>query len=391
MRRRIILLLAALLIVGPAQASRPKLPPDVHQALYDAQEALKAGKPSKARRILEDHLKSRPKAAHPMIYSLLGGAWHDMGDDGRALSAYEKGLALDPGSYPLHVNAGNAAYELERFAVAADHFLKASDLTTGDDGPDLRYQAAVAAYQGQDPGRSREILERLLKTRPSAPADWLRLYVHACLDLGEAGAATSRLESLLEQTPDAAEYWRLLARLRSENGDDPGAAAALEIAHALAAPSAQEAETLAALYQHLGFSFKALVLLETLWDPNPSPEQLDRLAELAAAASLTDRAAAFLDRRIAIQPDIDARVRKARYLIDAGRWNAARQSLDACLREAPNHALARLLMGHCAMETGDLNMAETALAGAVEDDVYGDQARAALHAVKQMKNIHAED
>jgi tetratricopeptide (TPR) repeat protein len=82
--------------------------------------------------------------------------------------------------------------------------------------------------------------------------------------------------------------------------------------------------------------------------------------------------------------DDDARVARANAALTAGEHRAAIIDLKTVLRDDPEHAQARLLLGRALLVTGDIQGAEKELERALEFGVPLDQARVSLARVKAL-------
>jgi tetratricopeptide (TPR) repeat protein len=91
-------------------------------------------------------------------------------------------------------------------------------------------------------------------------------------------------------------------------------------------------------------------------------------ARLARTAGDFDRAFAHLDHAVAIAPQRDVIIEKARTLDQAGHRPQARQAWQAILQAIPDHAEAAARSGRLAWEDGEFEFAAKCLEGAAQEE-----------------------
>jgi tetratricopeptide (TPR) repeat protein len=92
-------------------------------------------------------------------------------------------------------------------------------------------------------------------------------------------------------------------------------------------------------------------------------------ARLARAAGDFDRALSHLDRAVAIAPQREAFIEKARTLDQAGLRPQARQAWNAILDAVPDHVEAAARSGRLAWEDGEITLAAKLLERAAQTEV----------------------
>ncbi len=381
MRNFCIVLIAALwLAQAPALAhlTKPaKRDRETQQVLYEAGKYLEKKNSTKALDVLRPYMAKHPDASDPMIWYALGNARYLGGQPRAAYDAWKKGYGLDPSSFPLCVNLARTALDLKRFAEAGDLLEKAFSLSRPKKS-ELLYQSAVALYHGGKYSRARKVLDRFFQSRKSAENDPLQLYIQICIEMKDWEAAEDKLRLFLDKNPQDAAWWELLAQVRSSRGDHRGATAALEILYRLKPPSSKEWEQMADRYFYLNLPLRAAHCLERAWGKHPGPAQCDRLAAAYAQAQQTGRALDYLDQAIAQAPTGKRFLEKGKLYYERGQWKTALVSLKKAVQAAPDLALAHLLIGYCALETGDDNLARTAFSAAAKEKKYYKEANAGL-------------
>lgn len=351
-----------------------------HEVLYQARKDVEEERFAQARDRILKHLESHPRHAHSSLYLVLGHAYRLERRMEEALEAYEKACGMKPSSGELRLRAARAAWDLERFGRAAEHFEKAY-APGGLKDPEWLYRAATAWRRAGEPSKAVDVLKRLLKVaEPEKP--WLELVAHACLELGRKEEAERYVKELLEIAPEEAAYWRLLARLREERGALAEAAAALEVACRLDPGNGDLWKKLAGWYLDLGVPPQAARCLEKAYGPEPGPEARDLLARAWARAHRPEKALEHIRHAVESAPTPSRYMRLGELHYRQGRWKEATKALEKALHMEPGLGRAWLLLGWCRWEMEELEEARLALSRALEFSEVGEQARTALEAMK---------
>lgn len=376
--------LAILLILAtsaPVGADRGKgdgfdLTRPQREALFQAQQALTAEKADQALAIIRAHQKKHPRSSHYLIDYLTGLAHQRRNDRRAAVLAYTAALKLKPDYYPARMNLALAHYEQGQFGRAAEQWEQAAKLKPDQAGL-LLYQAATAYYQAKAHDRVIRAIRRVNKGKYKLTAgqrrDCLQLLVQAHLERKEYGPAEAAASDYVNRYPGAADYWRLLSQVRLQRKKYQAAAAALETALALDKPKKHEYKQLAEIYFFINCPLKGAAALAKAWDPNPTPDQLDRLAGQWIQAGRPNRALACLDQALAVRATAERYLAKGRLLLQSGDHGPAAQAFGQALALAPKSAEAVYLRGYCLVESGRLNAAAAVLRHCPPDSDYAEQ------------------
>jgi len=279
--------------VQELEEARALVPDDLEVLFALATSYLKTGKTDAAELLFEELARQRPVA---QTYVLIGLAWRDAGDYGRARAALRKALELDPKARRAHLYLGmiTAIQDLSKVEAAIPEF------------------------------------ELEVKLAPEDPA--ANLYLGLALIMSRRYAeALPHLEVATRWTPPLAAAYHFLGRCLLEL-DRPGEAAdALRRSLELAERQQADTETLRNIHYQLALALRKL----------GAAEQADR--EFAAAETLsgrvTEEARADLDRYLKDAPSVAHP--GGRQVLDTSAVSVLGDDERKALRERLTTALAR--------------------------------------------------
>lgn len=343
MRSCLLALILTVVAACPALAewSRP-LSPAAGRVLHQARQLEERGEDARAGEVLAEYVASS-KNPHP-YGCLLYGNWlmrHDKMAE--AARVYEDALQRESDSPDIALNLGVVRYHQERFVDAGDLFLRAADASEKP-RHGWKYHAAACYYSGEEFGRAATVLEGLL-AQPKVKAGWVKLYAHCLVSQKRWAEAEATLLRFLRVRPEQAEYWRLLASVRSERSHYKDAAAALEIAYRLKAPSHSERETLSQLYAYVGAPLLATKALEKSFAEAPSAKVCERMARTYMMAGRRAEAAKALERAIAQEPTAQRWLWLGRILYKERDMDAAQSALGRAVALGEETGQASYLLG----------------------------------------------
>ncbi len=348
-----IALLFTLTFTVPCHA---KLHPQARQILYKAQMLMDKEQYLKAASIIEQYMESSYEGIAPQVFLTLGAAQHQAGNEGRAYEAFKKGLKVHPNNPHLCRNAAVASYNLKRYSEAG-RLLERTYAVQKPVDPEILYQAASNYYQDKAFKDSARVLLILLDNTDKARREWIQLAVHALLEDRQSEKAKSMLLEYLDSTPDDAAYWKLLAKLYLEKEQFSKAAAALEIAFRLYAPSIQELENLASIYKFKEAPLLAAQTLIRAYGSSMNHEQALTVAALYASAGRINKAVDYMDR---YSKSKSTMLKKGILLFRARNFNDSAKALIQVL-DTEDAGEARLYIALCAWELKDWKKAKREL------------------------------
>lgn len=335
----------------------------------------------KASNLLSEYINKNPGSKNSLIWYALGNALYMSQNLEKALSAYEKGFKIDPGSYNLCINIAKTSYDLKQFFKAGEFFEKSFNLTNSKNR-ELLFQAGTAYYQGKNLEKAGAALKKAVSDQKQSKTEWLRLYIHICLELKEWKEAEITLEKFLNKNPGDIQYWKILANTRLNRKNYKEAAAALEIAYSIKTPSSKEWEELANLYFHLNFPLKAARTLEKAYGKKPDAKQCEKLSSAFAEAQRKEKAIKYINLAIEQTPCADIYYKKGQLCYEWGVWKKAVKSFQNCIKLNPDKDMAYLLLGYCALEIEDYDLACKSFLSASKKAKYKKQALDGLELCK---------
>jgi len=382
--RGLVILFAVLLIAASQSYSAEPLPPEAVKVLHRAQECLKRGKAKKGLELLGNFRREHPEIAHHLFLLLEGNLYWEEGKKEEALERWQRATQLSPRDEASWQNLAQALYELQRYAEAADAFLRAYELSKRRE---LRFYAAVAYLKGKRPREAIPHLEVLARGR-EVPEEWLLALLQAYLDVGGLEGAEKVLRRLLSRNPEKVDYWKWLAQIYLKQRRYIEAVASLEIASRLRG-GREEKKELAQLYLGLNIPLKAARYYEEIYGSDPDPSACDRIATFYLAAHKIEEALAFIDLAIKKEPTAERFLRKGEILYKEKRYEEAYQALkEATLRGEAGYA--SLLMGYCAWKMGWLQEAKKAFLEAASYPEYKKRAQEALRVIAEKEGRSSE-
>ena len=331
---------------------------------------LDNGTPREAIALLQDVLAKQPD--RPEFLELLGAAYTRAGDPGPALDAYERLVRAAPESAPLQMRVGEARLALRDDNGAAAAFRRAAALQPKAVEP--RVALATALMRQGNKAEARQVATALRRELPDSPAGLLvegdlaaadkkwaeaadayrranaqaqtplgatKLH-QALLRAGREADADATLRTYLKDVPDdlvVRSYWaeQLLARKR-------WADAAEQYRLVLdKSPRNVVALNNLAWALHQSRDPKAVELAEQAFSLAPkSAPVVDTLGVINAERGDAARGAELLRQAVALAPrEAQYRLHLAEALLRQGDKSAAREQLDAVLRDAPSGPLAQ--------------------------------------------------
>ncbi|MFP4531321.1 MAG: tetratricopeptide repeat protein [Desulfobacterales bacterium] len=361
-----------------------RLSPATRSALVKSQEALNQEQYKKAREILKSYLKDHTEEAPADVYWLLGNTWFLEDKPDQACEAYRKGLARFPENASLHQNYAIASYLNQDFQEAGDYFVKAFELETEKADLSLLFKGGSAYYNAQAYDKAKQTLNRLMAEAETVKPEWRKLLVYTHVSLKDWDAAESAMTPLLEETPENSDFWKLLAKIHLNRNNYKDAATALNVAYEIKSPEATSWGDLADMYFYINAPLKAGKCLAKGHGEDLTPEHYDRLARAYSRALRYDKAVSCINKAIDQEPTADRYKLRAMFYYKDRSFGNALASFEKAIDHAPKDDWAHLMMGFCAMEMDDWELAQSAFSDAAKSNEYGTWAKSALAMVDDL-------
>ena len=359
-----------------------RLPPLARQTLHKAQMHIDAKLYDKAAAVLREYMAQPEETVPYQVYLLLGGVHHRNNDAERALDVFRVGRTAYPDNELLARNCAVVCYELEHYAEAGQLFEKAYALKVPKESS-LLFHAGSAYYVGEDFASAARVLGRLLDQEPQPEKDWVRLAVHAHLEVGLFAKTEAILRKYLAANPGEAPYWELLAKLHLDREEYENAAGALEICYRLRQPSAKELERLASLYSYANAPLMASATLQRARPDGAGAEYGIKIARLYAFAGRPEEAVRQLSR---FGQSAALAERKGRILYDARRFQEAEREFREALGQNTGAVESRYFLGMCAWERRDWKTAKANLMKLLGDKAFSRRVKAPLAVIDDIES-----
>ena len=212
----------ALASTGAGGAEEPvKVSPELAEVLSLAQDDLQNDRPDEAVRRLEAFTGKD----HALRQTLLGHAYRRGTDLPRAVTAYQRALAMDPELRAAGISLAEVYARQEDWPKAAE--LLGRHLDTDSCRADAMMLYAQVAQQNRD-ARLHRLLVRKGLVRFPGEARFRRLDLAALEDEGDYAQANQAAMDLLTATPADAGLWRHVAFTCERMGRDADCLSALE-------------------------------------------------------------------------------------------------------------------------------------------------------------------
>ena len=354
--------------------------PRVARLLHKIGPMLEAGQNRDALERLEGFVVRHPQETYFLIDYYRGNLYAGSGRNEDALDAYSAaltGCATDAGLWRNHAKV---AWDLERYAVAADSLRKAYDLLPDNE---LLFNIAVASSRAGDIEQALAILEQLLDTG-KIPEVWLETYVGLCQNNGMGRRALLILLDRRAQLEGRPKYWQLRAMLHVQLEQYAKGAAALQALAALEPLSRNDKKLLADLLLQIDIPLQAAEVYAGLLAENPQDMELRRMLVSSYRLGLQPRKALdVIEQARSLGKDKDLLRCKAEISFDLELYEQAYEDFGALLQLDPEYGPAYLYRGYAALHLGEHDNARRALRQALRFKREKNEAQQLLVWLKQ--------
>lgn len=399
MRKLIMLLLLGLclqLSVAPSPAFAGR---NDAVKLNTALKALQEDKPAEAIELLA-HILEQPK---PEITAFLiaGNAYMQLEENEKALSLYQKGVAIFPNDIGLLQNKAIALYYLQRFNPAGDAFAllskyqqkKAKEVTTNNAPAwyKSQYQAAVCYYKSEHYNKALTAVTPLVSyAKTSQNVDAKKLLAHIYIALEKWKKASAQLDQLVVAHSKDRSLWLLLANVNIRQNRLSQASSALQIAHSMQTPTRSECVRLAKLYLQVDAPLLASKILQASSE-KLTASQHDLMAIAYERAGYVDKAVLSLQEAIALEDTTKRHLEFGKLLFRNQLYEKAIDPLNVACSKSKKKGLPLYLLGQCFLNMNNYNKATALFVKAKKYRRVRSNAKNALSLIKHMKRMQQEN
>ncbi len=340
------------------------LSPRAQKVLFSSRTRQDDGRFADAVHILNEWMADHPDQPHHLLYFNLATNQLDLDQPAAALENLERAVALEPHFSRGWLRLGEAAYEQQKYARAAEAF-SAGHKTMCEPRPEILYYSAVAWLLAKEPEKALAGLETLLEKHSElATLDWYQALVGAASEAGQFESAKPWVQKCLVDNESDPKAWYLAYQFAASGEDYEKAAVYLTVVGHLRPLMRDEFLQLGDLYAGSGVPIQAARNYQMALEfPEYEPKSADylRLASAWMAAHQMDEAHTVLDQGIVAKPS-------AKLLALLGDWNYAeknyadaRAAFEKCLAMNPEYGRGWLMCGYCSLELGDNEKARASL------------------------------
>ena len=353
-------------------------------AMFEAQKEREAGNPEAAIDILSEFLQEHPEQDHFLVRFHLALSWARRGDLEEALESYQTSVGMEPMFAQGWLNLGELAYNMSRYALAAEALGRGYEASEWKDPNVLFFNAAALVMDGRS-AEAVPLLSELTSGAHGEPTmEWHRALIMAHLELGNEDEGGRAVDSMLSQFYEDPEAWRLAFRYYASSGDYESAAIALTVGGYMLPLTRDEEMTLGDLYLAIGVPVLASDMYASALADSGSAQDLERLASAYLASYDFESAFDAIHRALDQEPT-------ARLWSLLGDLHFMRkeyeESYDAYGHSAEvdtTSGRALLMMGYCAIQMERHGEAMAALERAVEFPDESGKANQLLSALRQL-------
>jgi len=306
------------------------------RAIFRSQQLREIDNWAQSAELLQECLTDYPDQDHYLLRFHLANSLAKCDSLHSAVNHYQKAVELNPEFINGWLNLAETSYAIENYLTAANAFERGFRLQETLT-PHLLYYAGVCNSLAGENGIALKLLRELIATDLPKP-DWLQTTVATAMEVDEVEVAQKTVIRFCEIYPDDPSAWLLAYQFYSAQQDFKQAAAAMTIRSYLQPLSRSEQLQLGDILFASGVPAEAALHYEiALSDTTElaTPEQYEMLASALLSAQQTEKAAEALQ--------------------------LAFNAFSSATKLDPEQGRNWLMVGYCAMETGKLADAKTAL------------------------------
>jgi tetratricopeptide (TPR) repeat protein len=362
------------------------LPRDAKLALFEAQTLLEKGENAKAVETLGKYVRSHEKKDDNFLVRYQYATMLvqvDRRED--ALKEYERVVKLEPRYDAGWLGLGETAYGLGHYDRAADALTKGYELSP-DKRPDLLYYAAAARLLGGDTAKALPVLEELTSGKHGKPKfEWYRGLVSACLQAQNVERGQLAVNSMLDKYASNADGWYLAFQYYASVNNYRQAAVSLTIVSYYRPLTRQEQLQLGDLYAAVDAPAAAADHYASATRDSASANEIERVASAYLASYQSELALKTLDSGIKSQPTFRLWSLLGDLQVIEKRFDEAYRAFTECVKLSPEEARPHLMLGYCALELNQPDLAMTHLTVAAGNEEYAERAQMLIQRAQIMR------
>jgi tetratricopeptide (TPR) repeat protein len=361
-----------------------QIPRKIRKVVFRAASYGRRGDFAKAVNLLQEHLRNHPDQDHYLVQLHLAQNLSDDGATDDAYYHYQQALELEPRLDRAWFGLADAAYEMERFQVAGDAFLAGYEHSP-ERPVEVLYFAGASYLAADSPSEALTVLDDLTSGRYGVPQiKWYQAVVAAAVKAGQPEKAAPRIAEMLEVYPDDPEAWYLKYQYHASARDYRSASVALAIVGYLRPLSEVEYQQLGDLYSVLEVPHLASQNYAASIGEGGTTEEFERLVSSLVAAHELDQALDVLNKVLVKEstPRLWSLLGDIHYL--RKDYEEASVAFGTLLEMDEDSGRAWLMLGYCALELGQKEVALDHLARASTFEDQSDMAQILMQRAQRM-------
>jgi tetratricopeptide (TPR) repeat protein len=361
------------------------LPREARMALFEAQQHMEKGENDKAVESLAKYIKGHQKDPHFLVRYQYAGMLVQVDKRAEAVKEYEKVVALEPRYDEGWLALGETAYGLGDFKRAAEALQKGYELST-EKRPELLYYAAAARLQSGDTAGALPMLEELTSGKHGAPKfEWYRGLVSGCLQAEDKDRGQRAVNAMLEKYPSNADAHYLAFQFYASTSNYQQAAVALTVVGYLRPLTGQEHKQLGDLYSAIDSPAAAAEHYNVAVRDSSSGADPERIASAYMASFQPDSALVVLNKNLSEAPTFQLWSLLGDLQVMEKHFDDAYKAFSECVKLSPDKPRPYMMLGYCALEMNQPDLAMTHLTVAAASEEYGERAQMLIQRAQIMR------
>jgi len=345
------------------------LSPRAQKVLFSSRTRQDDGNFEEAAELLRQWISDHPDQGHHLLYFNLAVSQLELSQPAAALKNLEQSVALEPRFARGWLRLGEAAYDLQNYARAAEAFARGHSLMT-DPLPEIRYYSAVAWLLAEKPDKAFSGLKSLLKDHEdSATLDWYQALIAAASESEQFDEARPWVHRCLVENESDARAWYLAYQFAAAAEDYRMAAIRLTVVSYLRPLTRNEFLLLGNMYSGIGVPLQAARYFARALDypeTEPNPDDYLRLASSWMAAHQLDEARKVLNRGIAAGATVKLLALLGDLNYSEKKYTDARAVFGQCTALDPSYGRGWLMSGYCSLELDEKDKARASFKQALK-------------------------
>jgi tetratricopeptide (TPR) repeat protein len=361
------------------------LPRDARLALFEAQQHLEKGENDKAVAGLAKYIKSHQQDAHFLVHYQYASMLVQVDKREDALKEYERVVAIEPRYDEGWLGLGETAYGLGDFKRAAEALRKGYDLST-EKRPELLYYAAAARLQSGDAAGALPMLEDLTSGKHGAPKfEWYRGLVSGCLQAEDKERGQRAVNAMLDKYPNNADVRYLAFQFYASTANYQQAAISLTVVGYLRPLTSQEHKQLGDLYSAIDSPAEAAKHYTAAARDSSSGTEAERVASAYMASFQPDSALVVLNKNLSQAPTFKLWSLLGDLQVMEKHFDEAYKAFSECVKLSPEEPRPYMMLGYCALEMNQPDLAMTHLTVAAASEEYAERAQMLIQRAQMMR------